>query len=100
MPAHQTHQATLLALLALLPTTQLNFSVIRLIVSLLILAPYTSSKCAAISPVVNPRAGKHDLISAGEPALALADDLRPGRRLGVLGTSISTGLDNLRQHRL
>ena len=33
-----------------------TFSVIRETVSLDTRAPYTSAKCAAISPVVNPRA--------------------------------------------
>jgi hypothetical protein len=55
-----------------------TFSVIREIVSLETFAPETSAKCAATSPVVNPRAVSESTIwsTPSNPPLPLAHDLR------------------------
>jgi hypothetical protein len=68
-------------------------SVIRLMVSRLTLAPYTSAKCAAISPVVKPRAVSDSTISSTPFRRRWRLRTMVGAKLPSRsrGTSISTG---------
>jgi hypothetical protein len=71
----------------------MTLSVIRLIVSLLTVAPYTSAKCATISPVVSPRAVSDNTMSSTPVRRRWRLRTMAGAKLPSRsrGTSMSTG---------